>query len=84
MNKKLLTIFLEHKIFWLYISMEYILIVDVLQTGNQASYEKSYIVIGLTKYILVCSSENRLCLQIWYRKSPPESRSITKYRFSLS
>jgi hypothetical protein len=47
MNKKLLTIFLEHKIFWLYISMEYILIVDVLQTGNQASYEKSYIVIGL-------------------------------------
>lgn len=34
--------------------------------------------------LLVCSSENLRCLQMWYLRSPPLSTSITKYKFSLS
>lgn len=32
----------------------------------------------------MCSSENFFILQMWYLRSPPVSRSITRYRFSLS
>jgi hypothetical protein len=32
----------------------------------------------------VCSSVNFLWFQIWYLKSPPESKSITRYKFSRS
>jgi len=67
-KKKLLTIFLEHKIFG-FISRWSIFLLWMY--SRPATKQAMKMVIGLTKYILVCSSGNRLCLQIWYRKSPP-------------
>ena len=47
---------------------------------NAAIANSNYILLG----ILVYYSENLRYLPMWYLKSPPVNKSITKYKFSLS
>jgi len=50
----------------------------------QQTKNSNWVIHDLKSCLLVCSSVKRLCLPIWYLKSPPFIKSMTRYKFSLS
>ena len=80
------TIFVEDQIFRLDISMQDCILMKVLETEEHARDKEFYIkrnrselkITVISNILLVCSSVNRRCLPIWYLRSPPDIRSITR------
>ena len=80
------TIFVEDQIFRLDISMQDCILMKVLETKKHARDKEFYIkrnrselkITVISNILLVCSSVNRRCLPIWYLRSPPDIRSITR------
>ena len=80
------TIFIEDQIFRFDISMQDCILVKVLKTKEHARNKEFYTkrnrselrTTVISNILLVCSSVNRRCLPIWYLRSPPDIKSMTR------
>jgi len=80
-----ISLIIDHQVFWLDVPVDDLLLVAVFQAWHQTSHEETLRrALNKRMYLRVVSSSNLLYLQMWYLKSPPLSKSITKYKFSLS
>lgn len=79
-----IAIAVHHQIFRFDVSVNNPMTVHVLKALDYAANHKSYQYTYYHCILLVCSSENLLCLPMWYLRSPPDSKSQTRNRSSLS